>query len=78
MLVELCARNHVTLNGIINGAYGIFQDYTKTFSKPFIWINFPNPQIGSKTRIKNSKHTNFFLDSIKIGHLYNEKMLKYK
>jgi len=44
----------VTLDGLINGAYGIFEDYTKTFLKSFIWINFQNPQIGSKTRIKNS------------------------
>jgi hypothetical protein len=31
MLMELCARNHVTLDGLINGAYGIFEDYTKAF-----------------------------------------------
>jgi hypothetical protein len=35
-------------------------------------------QIGSKTRIRNSKYTKKFLDWTKIGHLYNEKMLKYK
>jgi len=61
--VELCARKYVTLEyGLVNGAYGIFEDYTKAFSKSFILINFQNPQIGSKTRIKNSEYTENFLD----------------
>jgi len=50
--MKLCARSHVTLDGLVNGAYGIFEDYAKVFSKSFIWINFQNLQIGSKTRIK--------------------------
>jgi hypothetical protein len=36
ILMELCARNQVTLDGLVNGAYGIFEDYTKAFSKSFI------------------------------------------
>jgi hypothetical protein len=52
MLMELCARNYVTLDGLVDGSYVIFEDYTKAFSKSFIWINFQTPQIGSKTRIK--------------------------
>jgi hypothetical protein len=28
MLMELCASNYATLNGIVNGADGTFQDYT--------------------------------------------------
>jgi hypothetical protein len=31
MLIELCAGNYATSNGLINGPYGIFKDYTKTF-----------------------------------------------
>ncbi len=76
--MELCARTHLTLDGLVNGPYGIFEDYTKAILKWFIWINFQNPQIGSKTRIKISEYTKNFLDWIKIGHLYNEKVLKYK
>jgi hypothetical protein len=42
MLVELCARNYIMLNGLINGANGIFEDYKKMSSKLFIWIKFQN------------------------------------
>jgi hypothetical protein len=31
MLVELCARNYDTLDGLINGADGAFKDFTQTF-----------------------------------------------
>jgi hypothetical protein len=45
MLVELCANNYATLDGIINGGNGTFQDYIKNNPKPLIWIHFHNPQI---------------------------------
>jgi hypothetical protein len=43
MLVELCAGNYVTLDGIVNGVNGTFQDYVEANSKPLIWIHFHNP-----------------------------------
>jgi len=46
--MELCARNHVTLYGLVNGAYGIFEDYTRAFSKSFIWINFQTLKLEVK------------------------------
>jgi hypothetical protein len=52
MLVASYARNYNTLNGLVNGANETFKDFTQTFSKPFIWIQFYNSKIGNKTRIK--------------------------
>jgi len=52
MLVELCARNYNTLDGLINGANGTFNDFTPTFSKSFIWTQFYNSKIGNKMKIK--------------------------
>jgi hypothetical protein len=53
MLMELCARNYETSDGFVNGANGIFEGFTKTISKSFIWMHFHNPQIGRNTQIKN-------------------------
>jgi hypothetical protein len=36
VLIELSTRNYATLNGLVNGVYGIFKDYTKTLSKSLI------------------------------------------
>jgi hypothetical protein len=36
MLVELCARNYETLDGLVNGVDGIFEDFTKTISKNLV------------------------------------------
>jgi hypothetical protein len=27
----------------VNGAHGIFEDFTETISKSFVWIHFHNP-----------------------------------
>jgi hypothetical protein len=54
MLVELCARNYATHDGLVNGVDGIFQGSTKVFnSQEVIWILFNNP-CGQLTRIKNA------------------------
>jgi hypothetical protein len=36
MLVELCAWNYETSNGLVNGVDGIFEDFTETISKSFV------------------------------------------
>ncbi len=46
LLMELCARNYETSNGLVNGANGIFEDFIESISKSFVWIHFHNPQIG--------------------------------
>ncbi len=43
MLVELCAWNYETSNGLVNGANGIFEDFIETISKSFVGIPFCNP-----------------------------------
>jgi hypothetical protein len=55
MLVELWAINYATHDGLVNGAYGIFQGLIKVFnSQEVIWILFNNPKCGQLTRIKNA------------------------
>jgi len=51
MLVELCARNYVTHDGLVICANGIFQGSTKILnSQKVIWILFNNPKCGQLTR----------------------------
>jgi hypothetical protein len=52
MLVESCAKDYNTLDGLVNGANGTFKDFTQTSSKSFIWMQFYNSKIGNKRRIK--------------------------
>ncbi len=40
MLVELCAHNYVTSNGLVNGVNGIFKTLTTYCEKSIIWIMF--------------------------------------
>jgi hypothetical protein len=51
MLVELCAGNHVTHDGLVNGADGIFKRFTTT-PESLVWIDFGSPHIGVETRLK--------------------------
>jgi hypothetical protein len=53
MLVDLCAGNYETSNGLENGVTRIFEDFIKTISKSLVWIHFHNPQVGHNTQIKN-------------------------
>ncbi len=55
ILVELCAGNYATHDGLVNGVDGIFQRSIKIFnSQEVIWILFSNPKCGQLTRIKNA------------------------
>ncbi len=49
MLVELCARNYETFDGLVNGVDEIFEDFRRTISKSFVWIHFHNPHIKHNT-----------------------------
>jgi hypothetical protein len=52
MLVELCASNYATFDGLMNGANGIFKASTTYCEKTIIWIMFQNSKIGTLTREK--------------------------
>jgi len=55
MLVELCAENYATHDGLVNGVDEIFQGSIKVFnSQEVTWILFSNPKCGQFTRIKNA------------------------
>jgi hypothetical protein len=54
MLVELCAGNYSTNNGLVNGANGIFQAFQASNSQEVIWILFNNIKNGQLTRTKNA------------------------
>jgi hypothetical protein len=55
ILVELCAGNYATHDGLVNGVDGIFQGSTKIFnSQEVIWILFNNLKCGQLTRVKNA------------------------
>jgi hypothetical protein len=52
ILIKLCVGNYSTLDGLVNGANGTFQDYIEVFNKQLIWINFENPCIGLNTKFQ--------------------------
>jgi hypothetical protein len=49
MSVELCAWNYETSDGLVNGVDEIFEDFRRTISKSFVWIDFHNPHIKHNT-----------------------------
>jgi phosphopantetheine adenylyltransferase len=51
-LVELCASNYATFDGIVNGVDDIFKASTTYCEKTIIWIMFQNFKIGTLTREK--------------------------
>ncbi len=74
--MELCVSNYATLDGLINGANGTFQDYVENNRKPLIWIYFHNPQIGINTWIKNSHIYDQFVTTNKKWTLVQQKIAK--
>jgi hypothetical protein len=61
-LVKLCVGNYSAHDGLVNGAYDIFQAWRKLpNSQEFIWILFNILKSGQLTRTKN-------------GHFYEQKI----
>jgi len=55
LLVELCAKNYATHDGLVHGVDGIFKVSTNVLnSQEVIWILFNNPKCDQLTRIKNA------------------------
>ena len=54
MLLELCAGNYATYDGLINGADRFFKTFILINSKIYIFIEFLNIKIGSLTRLANA------------------------
>jgi hypothetical protein len=52
MLVELCAGNCATFDGLVNGTDGILKTSTTYCEKTIIWIMFQNSKIRTLTRKK--------------------------
>jgi hypothetical protein len=52
MLVELCASNYITYDGLVNGVDGIFKELTTYCDKTIIWIMFQNFKIRTLIREK--------------------------
>ncbi len=50
ILVELCASNYTTYDGLVNGVDGIFKESTTCCDKTIIWIMFHNFKIGTLIR----------------------------
>ncbi len=63
MLVELCAGNYATSNGLVNGVDGIFKTLTTYCEKIIIWIMFQNFEIRTLTKEKYNHYYNNDIDS---------------
>jgi hypothetical protein len=77
ILIEFCANNYLTSNGLVNGANGTFGDYTNT-SLIALLNYFLNVQIGFDTRIKYLDMYEKFLRFDKCWTQIKQKLLKYK
>jgi hypothetical protein len=62
MLVELCANNYATYDGLVNGTNGIFKTLTMYCEKTIIWIMFQKFLIGTLTR---EKYSHYYDNNIK-------------
>jgi len=58
MLVELCASNYATFDGLMSGFDDIFKAWTIYCEKTIIWIMFMNSKIGTLTRKKYNHYYN--------------------
>jgi hypothetical protein len=51
ILIELCASNYATFDGLVNGVHNIFKTSTTYNKKIIIWIMFQNFKIKILIRI---------------------------
>jgi hypothetical protein len=65
MLIELCVGNYATFDDLVNGKDDILKNYTRTYSKSYMWIDFQNLQIWVNIRIEYAQLYEFF--EIQIG-----------
>ncbi len=63
MLVELCATNYATSDGLVNGTNGIFKASTIYCERTIIQIMFQNSKIRKLTREKYNHYYNNNIDS---------------
>jgi hypothetical protein len=61
MLIELCANNHATFDGLINGPNDIFKASTTYDEKTIIWVMFQNYTIGI---LISEKYNLYYNDNI--------------
>ncbi len=54
IVVESCAQNYATYDGLVNGANGVFKTSTSYHNKTMVWILFPNQKIGALIREKST------------------------
>jgi hypothetical protein len=59
MLIKLCVGKFATFDGLVNGVDNCFKNYTRTYSKSYIWIDFQNHQIGVNIRIEYAQLYDF-------------------
>ena len=62
MLVELCAGNYATHDGLVNEASSLFKSSIVINSKTYIVIEFLNTKVGSLSSLANA-------------HLYKDKTI---
>jgi hypothetical protein len=62
MVVELCARNYATYDGLVNGVDGVFKTPTSYHNKTIVWVLFPKPKIGM---LSKEKSTHLYTNNIK-------------
>jgi hypothetical protein len=70
MLVELCAGNCATFDGLVNGTDGILKTSTTYCEKTIIWIMFQNSKIRTLTR---KKYSHYYNNNIESKWTYHER-----
>jgi hypothetical protein len=70
MVVELCARNYATYDGLVNGVDGVFKTSTSYHNKTIVWILFPNKI--KRMLVKENLPTFIQIIFNQIGHQLNQ------